>query len=856
MTLPPAESRKKTAYASLVGVVLAACVPLVSLGDPPAHLEILAGNEGGAPVQAKEVSPLDTLVLETGGTGHVEVRDGAGRVYFSSSATGRVSFPAGGTAGTQTVTLTDAAGTVLGNASFTLVPKTSIEDAGKYHEMLALFRSGMNAYNPTGVETAEWNGRTLHYFVNWGLDNYHTSKGMRYFSPYVSDFLDMMRGTQREDGMIWSNLNTGAAEYYKTAYGPFGYIRKYGDRYFVRQPAENHPEYIYVSSIYQSWKAGKDDSWMKDSLPSAERALEYSMTDPARWSQRFQLLKRVYTIDSWDFQVDDAYTPDIGLTNTMLVDPAKSKFGIFFGDNVYYAAACEELAEMIAHSGDPAGASRYLRRAADIRSRLDALSWNGRYYTHFIDEDPSVKRDLGVDERSQIAQGNAYALNRGIGRDHAVAILRTYRDLRDHLPPGSPGEWYAIYPPFQKGFGMHDGEWQYMNGGVGGHVAGELARGAFGNGFEAYGRDILDRLTALGKRNGNKIAFVYTGAFPPPPPAPVFTPVDLSAEADMDLWDTGGPGVPRWMLGGKPGDDLRGLPTGAVTLAGIPFAVTDPDANQRKAVVAVSHRAGLPASVDVPVNAKAGSLYLLHTSSKPTSEGVCGSVAFQYADGTSRVQYIVMGKQLTYWWFPELKTVTSGVAWHGPSPVSADVGLSWCVIDNPLPEKPITSIRFRAPDDDGIYTVAALTLADRPHYVAPDPVSYGGPDNWAAATAMAALIEGLAGVTDGPKSQAFGHPLIAPRWDSSDTPIRVTVTYPASGGYAAYRYSNDSGKREIDATVTGGGEAASGHFLLPATAQSVEIDGKPAPFRTSRVVESVYADFDIPPGVSTVRIRY
>jgi len=50
--------------------------------------------------------------------------------------------------------------------------------------------------------------------------------------------------------MIWSRVleDDQDAAYYKTCYGPFGYVRLYGDRYFVRQPTENHPEYIYVSS--------------------------------------------------------------------------------------------------------------------------------------------------------------------------------------------------------------------------------------------------------------------------------------------------------------------------------------------------------------------------------------------------------------------------------------------------------------------------------------------------------------------------------------------------------------------------------------------------------------------------------
>jgi hypothetical protein len=117
------------------------------------------------------------------------------------------------------------------------------------------------------------------------------------------------------------------------------------------------------------------------------------------------------------------------------------------------------------------------------------MAWNGKFYTHFIDEDPTVKRNLGVDEKSQIAQSNAYSLNRDIRPDQQKAIIETYLNLKNNLPVGSPGEWYAIYPPFQRGFGSHGEIWQYMNGGVGGHVAGELALGAYHAGYEQYGTD-------------------------------------------------------------------------------------------------------------------------------------------------------------------------------------------------------------------------------------------------------------------------------------------------------------------------------------------------------------------------------
>ena len=848
---------------SVVALLIALLAPIARAGDTQPLAPVLTrAAESGEPLPVGSVRPLDRLVLRDSAPGTVEVRDGAHRLYFTASFEGQVAFQAGGALGRHDVLVRDPSGRERSRSEFTLDAQTSVEDGGTYADMFSLFRKGMNAYSPTGVESTVWNGRTYHYFVNWVLDNYHTSKGMKYFSPVESEFIDLMRAAQREDGMIWSNINAGeAVDYYLTCYGPFGYVRKYGDRYFVRQPAENHPEYVYVSSVFQAWKASGDDAWMRQCLQSSMRALDYCTTDPARWSTRFQLLKRVFTIDSWDFQVDDAYLPDIGLTNSMLVDPQKSKFGVFFGDNVSYAASCEELSEMLERAGSPADAARYRARAADIRRRLDRLSWNGRFFTHFIDEDPTVRSDLGVDLTAQIAQGNAYALNRGIPEDHAAAIIATYQDLENHLPPGSPGEWYAIYPPFKKGFERENDVWQYMNGGVGGHVAGELARGAFEFGREAYGRSILDRLTELGHRHGDKIWFAYTGSVPAPPAPPVFRPVDLSGLANMDLEDKGGPASARWMLDPKKGDDVRGLPAGEHAFAGITFLVADPAKNQRRSVIAVSHRAGLAAGVDIPVAGKAACLYFLHTATKPGPGKVCGSVQLVYEDGTRHTQYMMMDQQLTFWWFPELKTARSGIAWHGPSPVSADVGLSWAAVDNPNPDKVIRTVHIQAPEDDGIYTLAGLTLSDRAHYVPPDPVSFGGPDNWAAATAMAALIEGLVGVKDAPMSEAFSHPVLAPRWDLGEArSVRATVRYAASSGYVAYQFVCRPDLREIDVTVTGSAEAVNCHFPLPPGVPkpfSLEVDGASLRPQTSMVGQSPYVDFTLDNArPRTIRMRY
>ncbi|NJK87392.1 MAG: hypothetical protein HC906_16830, partial [Bacteroidales bacterium] len=148
------------------------------------------------------------------------------------------------------------------------------------------------------------------------------------------------------------------------------------------------------------------------------------------------MLKRPYCIDSWDFQVEDEYTPESLLSPTMVVVPGKTKYGIFFGDNTGYLEACNQLSEMYSYAGDKDKAHKYSKRAEEIMEKLTELSWNGNYFIHFIDEDPKVKRNLGVDEKSQIAQGNMYSVNRGLSHEMNTAIINTYLKLKENLPAG------------------------------------------------------------------------------------------------------------------------------------------------------------------------------------------------------------------------------------------------------------------------------------------------------------------------------------------------------------------------------------------------------------------------------------
>ena len=174
----------------------------------------------------------------------------------------------------------------------------------------------------------------------------------------------------------------------------------------------------------------------------------------------------------------------------------------------------------------------------------------------------------------------------------------------------------------------------------------------------------------------------------------------------------------------------------------------------------VSSGGRFPQEVSIPVSDTAACIYLLHDAAGKAE--VCASVRIEYTDSSGYTQYLQRGRQLGSWWFPSLQHDMAGVAWSGPNARSSRVGAYWAAIDNPHPEKKIRRIVVRAADDGDVYALMAVSLSDQKHYVRPKGKSFGGPDNWAAATAMAALIEGLAGITD--SGVAYSRPVIAPRW--------------------------------------------------------------------------------------------
>ena len=307
---------------------------------------------------------------------------------------------------------------------------------------------------------------------------------------------------------------------------------------------------------------------------------------------------------------------------------------------------------------------------------------------------------------------------------------------------------------------------------------------------------------------------------------------------------------------GEGENDLHEMPTGRQTLAGVEFLVADPADNGGRGCLGLSQRAGYALRAEIPVAANGtaagvgvGSVYFLHTVSRVGQAGLAGTVTLHYADGTHITQEVIHGRHVSGWWYPQAPDRrTSAVAWRGANKLASGVGVVAWGLDNPCPDKPLTRIVLDGPPSaGGLWLVLGVTLCTAPVYFPPDAVSFGIPDNWGAAAVVYALIEGLAGVKD--LGTAYDEAMLAPRWPAAGVmAAAATVTYPASGGYVAYRYRHDPAGRTLKLTVTACGRSCRCHVLLPAGHQGVRgvrADAQAVPFSVSAVEQSFYADFDL-----------
>ncbi len=568
-------------------------------------LTIHAGNK-------KEVAPLDRVTVYPSENGVLSICDSLGREYVRRPCKmgSNVSFNVAGSLGNHGVFLLGENGEIVERTTFAVDCHTQIHDSGgRFKKLLHILQWTTSRWGEVG-RCVTYEGTIYHFFVRWLRDHVHALKGMKYFPANdIRSAIDFYADTQREDGMIWDNVyeRSQHTNFWDVRFTAGDFIRPINNGLWElkRIPVENDVEYLFVEGLYYTWKACGDDAWMASRLDQAIKAMKYSTSDPYRWSKKCKLLKRGFTIDTWDFQAEE----DAAVTgDSMGVDPKQTNFGIMHGDNTGFGAACGYVAEMLAHAGRTTEASRFTRLGKEVKDRLDKLAWNGEFYTHHVPEDQNVHRDLGVDQSRQVSLSNAYALNRTLTHEQCVAVIQTYQAIRRRMPKSSPGEFYQIYPPFERGFESGNPKWEYMNGGVTSIVAGELAHGAFEHGFEEYGVDILERMKKWGESHEDYLHCTFRGNMPTAP-ARSFTTLNLKNAANVDSSGAGAPGVPGWTGEGEQ-NDLHEMPIGKRTFQGVPFLIADPEKNGRRTCIGLSDRPGYAMERRIPVDGKAASLYL------------------------------------------------------------------------------------------------------------------------------------------------------------------------------------------------------------------------------------------------------
>lgn len=358
------------------------------------------------------------------------------------------------------------------------------------------FPQSIAAFLAADVSAFEYEGRPLRGYRSpdtkpiWIRDHTWQLQFARYLDTPDDLWLpyEFLLSRPRRDGSFWEWVLPG--------------------RPLKRISVEADVEYIMAIGVHMVWQATGDDDRMARALPVLEAGLHYSMSHPWRWSAEHGLIKRAFTIDTWDFQYlgrvapDQPYRSDIG---------PFTRFGIMHGDNSGLYAAARRLAAMRAHLGDTERAACWNDLAERIRARLNALCWNGRFYRHVLHIDPCEVP--GLDEEDILSLSNTYDINRGVAsQEQAALILDEYARRGRELNPRPFAPWFTVQPCFPDGsFGNLShafGEYRYINGGLMPFVGGELALAALAHGRERFGVDQLD-LYARMLRDTGKAFFCY-----------------------------------------------------------------------------------------------------------------------------------------------------------------------------------------------------------------------------------------------------------------------------------------------------------------------------------------------------------
>lgn len=334
---------------------------------------------------------------------------------------------------------------------------------------------------------------------NWIRDHVHEMKGFCHWEYDLRSFLDFIIDTQREDGCYYELIKQIDDKHWSYVNEDCYVMYPEDNLALVRLEIEADIEYLVVEGALNYYRVTGDDEWLRRVLPKLEKGIEYVTSDPKRWDAERGLVKRGYTIDTWDF----TYMPDAG-TNRR-IEPGVTPMAIMHGDNSGVWQAMNQLAWMNRRFGNEKKAGEWEKKAAELRSNIFKHLWNGKHFIHQLPLDGEGYDDK---ENIRLSLSNTYDMNRGLtDLRQSRSIIQEYMARRDTTSAFS--EWFTIDPPYNNFFIYKPGK--YVNGAISPFTAGELAKAAFNNGYEAYGWDIIRRFEKMMQRDGT-VYFLYSRA--------------------------------------------------------------------------------------------------------------------------------------------------------------------------------------------------------------------------------------------------------------------------------------------------------------------------------------------------------
>ena len=321
-------------------------------------------------------------------------------------------------------------------------------------------------------------------------------KGFCHWEYDLRSFLDFIIDTQREDGCFYELVKQMDDRHWAMIDEDCRVLYPEDNESLVRLEIEADIEYLVVEGAMRYYQATGDDEWLTRVLPKLEKGIDYATSNAKRWDPARGLVKRGFTIDTWDF----TYRPDAG-TNRRI--NAETPMGIMHGDNSGVFQAMNHLAWMNDRLDASGKATTWRKRANDLKSNMLKHLWNGRFFIHQI---PLDGAGLDDKENVRLSLSNTYDMNRGVTTvEQARSIIEEYMVRRKTTKAFA--EWFSIDPPYEKFGSYFPG--RYVNGAISPFTAGELAKAAFRNGYESYGWDILCRFEQMIKRDG-AIYFLYS----------------------------------------------------------------------------------------------------------------------------------------------------------------------------------------------------------------------------------------------------------------------------------------------------------------------------------------------------------